>query len=89
MATEKIQSRIQLKYDTLENWEKATNFVPKKGEICVYTDYELPYGESNEMLHINEPAFKVGDGETLINNLPYLGDELITEEEIRGLFSVE
>lgn len=74
MATEKIQSRIQLKYDTLENWEKAINFAPKEGEICIYSDI---------------PALKVGDGETLINDLPYLGDELITEEEIRGLFNAE
>ena len=89
MPTEKIKSRIQLKYDTFNNWKLATNFIPKKGEICVYTDYELPYGENNEMLHINEPTFKVGDGETLVNKLPYLGDELITEEEIKGLFNAE
>lgn len=72
MATEKIKSRIQLKYDTLENWEKATNFIPKKGEICIYSDV---------------PALKVGDDETLINDLPFIGDELISEEEIRSLFN--
>ena len=57
MATEKIKSRIQLKYDTFENWEKATNFVPKKGEICIYSDIL---------------ALKAGDGETLVKDLPYL-----------------
>lgn len=71
MATEKIKSRIQLKYDTLENWNKATNFIPYEGEICVYSDI---------------PSLKVGDGETKINDLPFMGDELITENEIRSLF---
>ena len=37
MANEKIfQSRIQLKHDTEENWSKATNFIPKVGEIIIY-----------------------------------------------------
>lgn len=68
---EKIKSRIQLKYDTSNNWKLATNFIPMKGEICIYSDI---------------PALKIGDGETKINNLPFMGDELISEAEIRSLF---
>ena len=74
MSAEKIKSRVQLKYDTLENWNKATNFIPYEGEICIYSDI---------------PSLKVGDGETKINDLPFLGDELITEDEIRNLFNAE
>ena len=37
MATEKkINSRIQQKHDVAANWAKATNFIPKKGEIIIY-----------------------------------------------------
>ena len=37
MATEKnISSRIINKHDTEINWNKATNFIPKAGEIIVY-----------------------------------------------------
>ena len=72
MSTKTVKSRIQLKYDTLDNWEKAINFIPKKGEICIYSDI---------------PSLKVGDGETYINDLPFIEDELITEEEIRDLFN--
>ena len=37
----KVKTRIQNKCDTPENWNKATNFVPLKGEVVisdVYTD---------------------------------------------------
>ena len=36
----KINTRIQLKRDTTENWGKARGFVPLAGEIIVYTDYK-------------------------------------------------
>lgn len=72
MDTKNIKSRIQLKYDTLENWKKAKNFIPYKGEICIYSD---------------GPQMKIGDGETKINDLPFVINELISEEEIRSLFN--
>lgn len=60
-----IRGRVQSKHDTTENWEKAKNFIPLKGEICIYVDY---YGE-------NTPAIKVGDGKTKIQDLHFLGFE--------------
>ena len=37
MATEKnISSRIIHKHDTEENWLKAVNFIPKKGELIMF-----------------------------------------------------
>lgn len=58
MATEKtITTRVQMKTDTASNWEKATNFTPKKGEIIVYSG--------------NPPRIKVGDGATKVNALPF------------------
>lgn len=52
-----LQTRVQNKHDTAANWEKATNFIPLVGEIIIYDD-----------LH----QIKIGDGETTVNNLPFL-----------------
>ena len=38
MANKTFQGRIVQKHDTKANWEKATNFIPLKGEIIVYDD---------------------------------------------------
>ena len=62
MADEKIfQSRIQLKHDIEENWLKATNFIPKNGEIIIYD-----IDENNSIAR-----FKIGDGITNVNSLPF------------------
>lgn len=58
MASNKeFKTRIQHKIDTPENWAKATNFVPLTGEIIIYADE-------------NTKELKIGDGETLVNDLP-------------------
>ena len=67
MADNTIKTRIQLKNDTEENWNKAVNFVPKNGELIIYN------AESGQ--NIDEarrfPRFKVGDGVTTVPNLPF------------------
>ena len=61
MIEKEIKSRIIHKHDTEENWLKAVNFIPKKGELIIYDidtshDYE---------------RFKIGDGITLVSALPF------------------
>ena len=36
MAEKTLNTRIQMKTDTEANWNKATNFIPKNGEIIIY-----------------------------------------------------
>ena len=73
MATEKtLQTRIQLKYDTWNNWNKtaAKALVLKQGELAtVYVPASTSSGET-----VSEPAFllKVGDGTTAFENLPWV-----------------
>lgn len=56
MATEKIlNTRIMLKYDTLENWNKDL-FTLKKGELAIV---EVPTVEGSTLQPV---MFKVGDG---------------------------
>lgn len=62
MAEKQINSRIVHKHDTEENWNKATNFIPKQGEIIVY-DIDTTYSYER---------FKIGDGVTNVNNLPFV-----------------
>ena len=67
MATEKkITSRIQQKHDVAANWAKATNFLPKKGEIIIYDAEYNASGEETQPVRC-----KIGDGSKTVNNLPF------------------
>lgn len=70
MANKEIKTRIQNKNDTSENWAKAVNFVPLKGEIIIYND---------------TLQFKIGDGTTLLSQLEFT-DKEFTSEEISTLY---
>ena len=59
-----LNGRVMQKHDTEENWNKATDFVPKAGEIIIY-DADTTH---------KTPRIKVGDDDTYVNNLPFLMD---------------
>ena len=61
MAEKQVRTRIINKHDTEANWDKATNFIPKQGELIVY---DIDSSHSYE-------RFKIGDGTTTISNLPF------------------
>lgn len=69
----KLNARIINKHDTESNWDKATNFIPKKGEIIVYEadDNAVPY-------------LKVGNGTKTVTELPYVSNKN-TDEAIEQL----
>ena len=66
MATKTLKTRIQLKYDTYENWT-TNNPTPLAGELCVVV---VPAAAGAVA---QEPAilFKVGDGTTPFNTLNF------------------
>ena len=76
-----ISTRIQSKYDTLNNWiasaQGATPFIPLKGEICIV---EIPstntaaQTQSNGQSQMTPPAIaiKVGDGTHNFLGLPWI-----------------
>ena len=72
MANKEIKTRIQNKNDTSENWAKAVNFVPLKGEIIIYND---------------TLQFKIGDGTSLLSQLEFV-DKEFTTEEISNLYMI-
>ena len=73
MAEKTIKTRIQLKYDSWDNWQKTTeagkggNLVLKRGEMAVTA---ISSGESN---FTTPPTimFKVGDGTHKFSELPW------------------
>ena len=69
MANNQIKTRIIHKHDTEANWNLATNFIPKQGEIIVY-DKDSTY---------NYERFKIGDGLTIVSSLPFANDALKAE----------
>lgn len=72
-----INTRIQNKHDTEVNWTKATNFIPKQGEIIVY--------DKDGTMDIER--IKVGDGVSTVNNLPFIF-EPVTREDIDAICGV-
>lgn len=64
MTEKNLKSRIVHKHDLESNWAKATGFIPKQAEIIVY-DIDSTH---------NYERFKIGDGVTNVNALPFADD---------------
>lgn len=75
MAEKNIKSRIVHKHDTESNWSKAINFIPKQGEIIIY---DIDSNHSYE-------RFKIGDGITKVNNLPFADANKVDKISGKGL----
>lgn len=75
MSEKTLKTRIVHKHDTQENWIKAENFIPKQGEIIVY-DRDDTY---------TYERFKIGDGETNVNDLPFVASpEIMPKISLSG-----
>ena len=58
-------------HDTTAKWNSNLEFVPKKGEIVIYTDYGRKMVDGVEYL---VPAIKIGDGLAYLVDLPFVGE---------------
>lgn len=65
MAEKTLNTRIQQKHDSQTNWDKATNFIPKDGEIIIYD------ADANNA----KPRIKVGDGTSKLSALPFITND--------------
>lgn len=68
MAEKVLNTRFQLKYDTLANWTK-NNPILKAGEVGIAT---IPTGTSGSGLTPPAVGIKVGDGSTAFNSLNWI-----------------
>lgn len=74
MAEKTLNTRFQMKTDTEENWLKATNFIPKNGEIIIYaTDATHSY-----------QRVKIGDGTKKVKELPFING-VMSESTINSI----
>lgn len=67
IANKTFETRIQLKYDSYANWT-ANNPTPLSGEVCIVV---IP-AETGAVVQEPSILFKVGDGSTAFNSLPYV-----------------
>ena len=76
---QRLNTRIITKHDIEKNWNNS-NLIPFKGEFIIYdietNAEELPEGRTELMIY---PRIKVGDGETVVTNLPFVDTALKNE----------
>lgn len=70
-----VKARVQHKHDVETNWLKATNFIPKDGELIIYDADE----------NYSYPRIKVGDGIKTINALGFIDEEKANKSEIPAI----
>lgn len=61
-----LNTRHVQKYDTTSNWELYSSFIPKAGEMVVYSSDETT----------SYPRMKIGDGRNTIAELPFVNQYL-------------
>ena len=69
--------RFTLKNDTEENWKKAVNFIPKKGEPIIY----------NKDAKHNYSRIKIGDGSTKVSDLPFSDIDNVAKLDADNVFT--
>ena len=75
-----VNTRIQLKRDTTENWNNAIGFIPLPGEVIVYEDYEIKtytveeYGETVTKT-VQIPNIKIGTGNAYVQDLAFVDEK--------------
>lgn len=62
-------SSAKITVNTVENWAAKTSYIPKKGEIIVYSDRAVIDG-------VCYPGVKIGDGMAYAVDLPFVGDDI-------------
>ena len=56
--------------NTVEGWSQTPTYIPKNGEIVLYTDY------AKDDRDRPIPAIKMGDGSAFVADLPFVNDDI-------------
>lgn len=67
-----FRTRVMQKIDTTANWRQNPTFVPLKGEIIIYSDYQI---EVVDGVAKSIPGIKIGDGTTPGIDLPFVDED--------------
>lgn len=60
--------------NTTSGWNSMPSYIPKRGEICIYTDYATIQDDMGN--DIVCPGIKVGDGNAYLIDMPFVGAEI-------------
>ena len=63
--------------DTTEHLNMRTHFIPEQGVLIIYTDKSTITDDYGRQIVV--PGFKVGDSLTYLIDLPFIGDEIVSE----------
>lgn len=70
-----VNARLQSKRDTTANWNTVRGMIPLAGEIIIYTDYKIISKKINGVtVTVNVPAIKIGDGQSFVQDLPFINE---------------
>lgn len=71
-----LKARLLAKRDTTAAWNAKSGFIPKNGEIIIYTDHEtIVDGSTTKYV----PGVKIGDGLAYLIDLPFSTDAVSKE----------
>lgn len=59
--------------NTTAGWNENPLYLPKAGEICVYTDYMTVQDDMGN--DVTYPGIKIGDGNAYLIDMPFVGAE--------------
>ena len=69
MKDPNMKARISLLHKTESEWHALPNFIPFKGELIIFDpDAQYDYARA-----------KIGDGQTLLQDLPFLVDSVLDD----------
>lgn len=60
--------------NSTEGWASMAQYLPKQGEICIYTDYKTFQDDLGNTIVC--PGIKIGDGNSYLIDLPFTDAEL-------------
>lgn len=62
-----------IEYGTTDYWNNKTGYIPKEGELIIYSDYSTIVKEGQT---INIPRIKIGSGNSYVQDLAFLDEDL-------------
>jgi len=68
--SEGIEGLKEVYYGTTQEWNNEQALVPAAGAVYVYSDYQTLTDQNNNITYY--PNIKIGDGATLLSQLPFL-----------------
>lgn len=68
---DQIGQKAEIYTQTVAEWEVSGNVRSRENVVYVYSDYEHQNG-------VNIPGVKIGDGQTMVNSLPFITDWILS-----------